>query len=291
MKRKAEDVEKSIKRKMINKAEENGVNGVVQPEPTYIHPSKKEIAQGKLSNKNLETAIRALFEDGIVIINDVYDHDDLDFINEEMLRDSEKLAKMGEDAPKNFHRGNFTLAPPPQREYFKPNIFLNPIVSQVTSTALGPKPKWNFSSSNVALPVGKEFCEGQKIEPHSQPTHSDAYFDHPCHPFCFIINTPLIAMDKHNGATEFYLGTHNYGRAFDFMLPASRLNSESGVKKPLLEERKQMGMGPIQPACRKGATMIRDLRIWHGGKPNFSDEIRVVLSQRIFSFKPDCEMC
>lgn len=254
--------------------------GPVPNNVVYITPSTDEVSQGKLTDQHLETAIKALYEDGIVIINDVYDHADLDVINEGMLRDAKRIAEMGDDAPKNFHRGNFTLAPPPQREFFKPNIFLNPIVSQVTSTALGPRPKWNFSSSNVALPVGKEFCKGQKIEPWSQPTHSDAYFDHPSHPFCLIVNTPLVAMDVHNGATEFYLGTHGLGRAFDLMLPASRLNSENGVRKHFLEERVRMGRGPIQPPMAKGATMIRDLRIWHGGKPNFSDDIRIVLSQR-----------
>jgi hypothetical protein len=62
------------------------------------------------------------------------------------------------------------------------------------------------------------------------------------------------------------LAQHSYGQAFDFVLPASRLNPENGVKKHLLEERVKMGEGLVQPAVQKGATMIRDLRIWHGGK-------------------------
>ena len=259
---------------------EDDESDTVHNEVVYIDLSPGEIREGRLSSKNLETAITALYIDGIVIVNDVYNHDDLDFINDGMLRDAKHLATSGGDAQRSFYRGNLALAPPPQREYLKPNIFLNTIVSQVTSTALGPKPKWNFSSSNVALPVGKEFHAGQRVEPLSQPTHTDAYFDHPCHPFCFVVSTPLVGMDDHNGATEFYLGTHTYGRAIDIMLPASRASSESGVKKHLLEKRIREGRGPIQPTCAKGAVMIRDLRIWHGGKPNFSDDIRIVLKQR-----------
>lgn len=36
---------------------------------------------------------------------------------------------------------------------------------------------------------------------------------------------------------------------------------------------------PIQPVVPKGSILIRDLRLWHCGRPNLTDEIRVMLAQ------------
>jgi ectoine hydroxylase-related dioxygenase (phytanoyl-CoA dioxygenase family) len=248
--------------------------------PTYIKPSSEELALGKLTAQNLEAAIRALHLDGLVIIEDVYKHEDLDMINKVMVKDALKMAELGDEGPKNFHRGNLSITPPPQRQYFTRNLFLNPIVSQVTSAHLGPKPKWTFNSANAALPSGKD----TKIPALSQPTHTDAYFDHPRHPFADVISVPLISMDAHNGATEVWLGTHTMLSGPEVMFGASRESDEVGVAKKYLDERREKGFGPLQPPVAKGSAVIRDIRLWHGGKPNFSDEIRIMLGQSEFCY-------
>lgn len=243
--------------------------------PVSITPSSEELDEGKLTAQNLEIAIRALHQDGLVIIQSVYHHEDLDKLNQVMMGDALKMAELGDEGPKNFHRGNLSITPPPQRQYFTKNLFLNPIVSQVTSAHLGPKPKWTFNSANAALPSGGD----KKIEALSQPTHSDAYFDHPKHPFADVISVPLVSMDAHNGATEVWLGTHTIMSGPEVMFGASRQSDEVGVAKEYLDERREKGFGPLQPAVPKGATVIRDIRLWHGGKPNFSDQPRIMLGQ------------
>lgn len=47
---------------------------------------------------------------------------------------------------------------------------------------------------------------------------------------------------------------------------------------------------PIQPVVPKGSILIRDLRLWHCGRPNLTDEIRVMLAQirMCFSFGFGC---
>jgi len=240
-----------------------------------ITPSSKELDEGKLTAQNLEIAIRALHQDGFVVIQNVYNHEDLGKLNQVMVRDALKMAELGDEGPKNFHRGNLSITPPPQRQYFTKNIFLNPIVSQVTSSHLGPKPKWTFNSANAALPSGGD----KNIEALSQPTHTDAYFDHPRHPFADVISVPLVSMDAHNGATEIWLGTHTIMSGPEVMFGASRQSDEVGVAKQYLDERREKGFGPLQPAVPKGATVIRDIRLWHGGKPNLSDQPRIMLGQ------------
>jgi hypothetical protein len=243
--------------------------------PVSINPSSEELNEGKLTAQNLEIAIRALHQDGLIIICNVYRHEDLDKLNQVMVRDALKMSELGDEGPKNFHPGNLSITPPPQRQYFMRNVFLNPIVSQVTSAHLGPKPKWTFNSANAALPSGGD----KKIAPLSQPTHTDAYFDHPRHPFADVISVPLVSMDAQNGATEVWLRTHTIMSGPELMLGASRESHEAGVAKKYLNERREKGFGPLQPAVPKGATVIRDIRLWHGGKPNLSDQPRIMLGQ------------
>jgi len=247
--------------------------------PVSITPSSEELDEGKLTARNLEIAIRALHQDGLVIVCNVYHHEDLDNLNQVMVRDALKMAELGDEGPKNFHRGNLSITPPPQRQYFTKNLFLNPIVSQVTSTHLGPKPKWTFNSANAALPSGGD----KKIAALSQPTHTDAYFDHPRHPFADVISVPLVSMDAQNGATEVWLGTHTIMSGPELMFGASRESDEVGVAKKYLDERREKGFGPLQPVVPKGATLIRDIRLWHGGKPNLSDQPRIMLGQIHFA--------
>ena len=63
------------------------------------------------------------------------------------------------------------------------------------------------------------------------------------------------------------------------MFGASRESDEVGVAKKYLDERREKGFGPLQPVVPKGATLIRDIRLWHGGKPNLSDQPRIMLGQ------------
>lgn len=91
-----------------------------------------------------------------------------------------------------------------------------------------------------------------------------------------VINVPLVAMAPHNGSTEIWLGTHDGTTIAD--QEGEHGDRASGrIKKHLLEAQKLV-RPPCQPIVRKGSIIIRDLRLWHGGKPNLSDEPRVMLA-------------
>ena len=67
------------------------------PNPISIPVSRQELASGKLSQRNLEVAMRALHHDGLVILEDVVpDHRNLDHLNQRMLEDTMKLKEMGD---------------------------------------------------------------------------------------------------------------------------------------------------------------------------------------------------
>lgn len=119
--------------------------------------------------------------------------------------------------------------------------------------------------------------------PQRQPVHSDADFAHPHHAFALVLNVPLIDFTPANGSTELWLGTHSgkwSGLQAQEGLHGERASGR--IKEPLLEERRAE-RGPCQPGVRKGSVVVRDLRLWHAGMPNLTDEVRVMLAMIHFA--------
>lgn len=262
--------------------------------PIPIKPSQHELSNGRLAPRNLEKAVRGLHEDGLVVIEDAIPHEDLDDLNTKMVKDALHLQSRGKDMPFNYNVGNSKYLlplqlqpnqmlttpttvqqdPPPTAQYFPPSIFLNPLATHLTTTHLGPKPKWTFCSGNSAMP---------NPNPQRQPVHSDADFAHPTHPFALVVNVPLIDFTPTNGSTELWLGTHTGDLSGLQVQEGAHGDRASGrIKEDLLVERRKI-RGPSQPSIRKGSIVVRDLRLWHAGMPNLTDEVRVMLAMIHFA--------
>ncbi|CAI7657531.1 unnamed protein product [Penicillium crustosum] len=243
--------------------------------PTSIRPSWDEIKCARLSPQNLEVAMRSLHRDGLVVIENAIPHDCLDRLNKKMIEDAYSLQSRKEHSPFNYNPGNIQQDAPPVREYFEPSIFMNPIATQITSSALGPRPKWTFCSGNTAMPPTAE------NPPMSQPVHSDADFAHPTHPFAYVINVPLITMTPENGSTEVWLGTHtDAGLHVQEGLHGERASGR--IKLDELEKRR-LDRPPCQPVVPKGSLVVRDLRLWHAGVGNQTEDPRVMLAMIHFA--------
>lgn len=141
---------------------------------------------------------------------------------------------------------------------------------QITSAFLGPRPKMTFLSGNTALKSSK-----------SQPVHSDADFDHPRIPFALVVNVPLISMTPANGSTEIWLGTHTHSGLH--VQEGQHGDRASGRIKPEILETRRKQFPPMQPVISKGSIIIRDLRLWHCGKPNMEGTTRVMLAMIHFA--------
>lgn len=238
--------------------------------PIVVNVSASEALKGKLSWQNLELATRAIHRDGLVVLKDaITDHSKLDTLNRKMVADAKLLQSRKEDSPYNYNKGNIQQDPPMMSQYFHSSVFLNPLATQVTSSLLGPKPRWTFCSGNTALPP----TPGE--EPLAQPTHSDADFEHPHCPFALVINVPLVDMDVQNGSTDVWLGTQHSDVSMQEGKHGERASGR--IKKSLLDERSKIRPSS-QPEISKGSIVIRDLRLWHGGMPNLSQDSRVMLA-------------
>lgn len=134
----------------------------------------------------------------------------------------------------------------------------------------------NFMTSNNALASTKGL---------RQPVHKDITFHHPTCPFYFIANIVLSDFSVENGATEFWLGSRAHTTSAD-QVPCTE---ETKVRKqvpgdpscnvrPEVVERRRAVRGPVQARCEKGDIMIRDLRTWHAGMPNHSENDRLMVA-------------
>ena len=91
--------------------------------PTVVNPSPQEISTKRLAPRNLEKAVRGIHNDGLVVVNGVAPHADLDALNARMVSDAQVLQARGEDGPFNYNQGNLQLDAPPVAEFFSPSIF------------------------------------------------------------------------------------------------------------------------------------------------------------------------
>lgn len=97
------------------------------PKACSIKVSKEELQQGRLNERNLELAVRHILQDGLVVVEDVVEHDVLDQLNLKMVEDAKFLSGRGENSPFNYNRSNLQQDAPPVRKYFDPTIFLSKV--------------------------------------------------------------------------------------------------------------------------------------------------------------------
>ncbi|KAG0647473.1 Kanamycin B dioxygenase [Hyphodiscus hymeniophilus] len=247
--------------------------------PRTITATPLELKASKYDIPNIQAALEALHQDGFVVLKSVVDVVHVDHIRSFMTKEADELVK---NKVKPFNQGvnsNILQGPPLKHsEYLYDDVFFNPFVIQIVNAYLGSKPSWGFVTGNNALP---------KTNGLRQPVHKDITFFHPQCPFYVIANIPLCAFNKSTGSTEFWLGSHHLTAGMDQVLATSKSKlanaklrvgePECNIQPDVLEARRKY-RPPIQPICEKGDIMLRDLRTWHAGMPNESDDYRLMLA-------------
>ncbi|RDW92383.1 hypothetical protein BP5796_01777 [Coleophoma crateriformis] len=256
--------------------------GSVQDGPRLIVATPDELKAGTYDSGNIQAALEALHQDGFAVLKGVVDVAHVEHLNEYMSKEADELVK---NNSKPFNQGvNWAAVERPclpvQRRVLQ--LLRNSGHERVgpgdVVSYLGYKPIHNFITGNNALP----HTAGLR-----QPVHKDIVFYHPQCPFYVIANIPLCDFSKTNGATEFWLGSHAHTTGQEQVLatPDSTLtNAKLRVGEPtcnvlddVIEQRRAI-RPPIQPICQKGDIMLRDLRTWHAGMPNESDQYRIMLA-------------
>jgi ectoine hydroxylase-related dioxygenase (phytanoyl-CoA dioxygenase family) len=153
--------------------------------------------------------------------------------------------------PKNLQQG-----PPPFAPYIFPDVVSNAFGIQVSKAVLGDGVYNAFYNGNTNTP-------GSGL----QPVHRDLpqlwpQWDGVHPPTSLVINVFPMDVHEHNGCTEIWPGSH--------LIP--------GVITDEMVEARSAKVPPIRAVAPKGSVIVRDLRLWHRGVPNTSDEFRHMIA-------------
>lgn len=239
----------------------------------------KELSSSKLSDKQVNQAVEAIRVDGYVVLENIINHDHLDILRERMDDDSRKLIKAERWGGAGMLKGHLQQGPPPFAPYIFKDIVANPFVVQVTKALLGEGVYNNFYNGNTN-------CPGSG----TQPLHRDG--DHlwlnqkVAHPASeVVVNISPQDTFEENGSVELWPGSH-------LDVSGRHIDDEHEA------ERREIAP-PIRGNAKKGSALIRDMRLWHRGVPNQSDEprhmiamihrIRWLRSGRRLKYQTGCE--
>ena len=221
--------------------------------------SAAELRAQAMSEENLRIAVRTLKECGFVIIEDVVSPDWIDRIRRQCDETLQRYMRaVSSEKRATMERTHTAMFPPICSPFMDSVAIENPFAVQVTEAAIGPDFFCTFYNTNTQWP----HSGGQQV-------HRD--FDHlfPDHPIALpiiqvIVNIPLIDFTLGNGATEVWPGTH---------LIVDELPND----REALEERAKY-LPSVRTTVSAGSIILRDMRTWHRGMPNETEEIRTMLA-------------
>lgn len=227
-----------------------------------INIARAELESGTMSPEHLSAAVQAMKTDGFVVLTDIVDPAHLAILRDRMLADVEKILSR-DDTPFNFNTGNIQQMPPPFPPYLFRDVLANPMVIAVVRAVIGRGIKFTDYTGNTCLP-------GELKQPvHADVGHLWSNMEHPTPTFGIVANVPVVDMTPQNGSTEIWPGTHldtTIGKGDDIKIPEEKLRQREQVAPP------------FQPSVRCGSVLIRDMRLWHRGMPNYTGTPRPMIA-------------
>lgn len=213
----------------------------------------------RLSAGHLADAIAAIYKDGYVILANVIDDAHLDIVRDRMALDSQQLIEAEKWGGAGRIVGHLQQGPPPFAPYIFRDIVANPFAIQVTTAILGAGAYNRFYNGNAN-------CPGSGTQPlHADTPHLWPKLATPHPPHALVVNITLVDATEENGATEIWPGTH--------LLPFDGQH----IAAEMAEKRRRV-MPPMRALTSKGSILIRDMRMWHRGVPNYTNDVRHMIA-------------
>jgi ectoine hydroxylase-related dioxygenase (phytanoyl-CoA dioxygenase family) len=227
-----------------------------------VRISDEEYRTGQTSYDTIQACVEAFHSDGIVILSNAVSHKTINHLNDQMIKEID-IIRAWPGVHYNHGRAarNISQSPPLSNEFLHEEIWANRHAVAVLEYILGPRPQLSFASSNVALSNSTE----------RQAVHSDAYTQHLGFPYGIEVNIYLCDASPDNGSTEIWPGSHHDSNEKDHITKGCGL-----IKKESFRERARISP-PFQLEVPKGSVCLRDIRLWHSGMANRSNEPRIML--------------
>jgi len=231
--------------------------------------TNSEWHEGRLNPENLLLAQLNLKIKGYVIIEDVFGEAQLQEIKgrfDELL--SDYIART--DSNRGASRYGMPL--PFEAPFASTTLVANPILLQVIQSILGDDVICSFFASDTALP-GSQY---QQAHSDVEPLFPNDNISLP--PFCYVVNIPLVDFRPDNGPTDIWpFGTHLVGDPSIVPVADDFTRIEELRSSPVGRFTEQE-MPPEQVITPAGSVVIRDIRMWHRGTPNRSNEPRPMMA-------------
>jgi len=225
----------------------------------------EEATTGKLSDVQLKLALRTLRDAGLVVIEGAYDRS---WVSEFRAAYDDELerylaSKGGVESltGKTFGQNHIGMHLPMVPPFSDPNVVANPIAVQVMAAVLGDDLRCSFYHSNTAYP-GSNY---QRIHRDTGPLFRTE-FQVPTPVTHVVLNIALCDFTLENGSTEVWPGSH-------LIVDSDSADSSADQLEARVEH-----LASIRTNIPAGSIVVRDLRTWHRGMPNNSDEVRTMLA-------------
>ncbi|GAA5857613.1 hypothetical protein JCM8547_004296 [Rhodosporidiobolus lusitaniae] len=237
-------------------------------QPSFVVLSEEEKAAGKWSRANMQRAMELLHRDGLLACSNLVDPSHVRQLRESMLATAAETKAKRTSKISQFNHGvptNFLMSPPVLELPFE-DVFANPFIVQIVEAYLGPSPMLALLTGNCAIANTKD----------RQPVHKDAPWLHPNAPYMLNTNLTLCDFTPENGSTEFWLGSHTCTTGADQQWPSPSAKTPiCDVNQDAIDRRMKERPG-AQVNVPEGTVLFRDMRTWHAGMPNYTNEDRIM---------------
>lgn len=225
-----------------------------------MKPSTREQGEGKLSQEQLAQALETLRTDGYVVLEGVIPKRLAEEIRIACIPVLKRYVEENEKVldPSRIGHGISGMQPLWEMPFMDPQVIANPVVLQVVEGALGEDFFLSFYNTNNSWPGSGT----QRVHRDSHPLFED--FPHPLPVCSLVVNIPLVDFTGETGATELWPGTHLYTGS----CPGGENNFDALAA----------GKPSMRMAMPVGALAVRDMRMWHRGMPNRTENVRTMLA-------------
>jgi ectoine hydroxylase-related dioxygenase (phytanoyl-CoA dioxygenase family) len=213
--------------------------------------SADELSTLTLKPETLRLAIQKVQMDGYVLFDGVIPRDRIEVIREAFLL---KLDEYRARSQSNRGANRYQMHMPFEEPFIDPYLIEHPLAMPVLEAILGSDCHCYYFASDTALP-GSDY---QAVHSDTALLYPDTTLSLPA--YNIVVNIPLIDVRLEHGPVEIWPGgTHLMPGNLDLKSLAPEMHSELVT----------------MPA---GSIVIRDMRMWHRGTPNRSQEIRPQLA-------------
>ena len=221
----------------------------------------EEIESGKLNEHNLEQATQTFRNEGLVLLENVLEQSWVQKVKAAVGKELHaKYEGSEEELARTRRHGG--IESPLRMPFMDPLIIENPLVFQILKLVLGHRFFGCLPyGCNTAFP-GSEIQNVHRDCGHVFPEVKD-----PMPPLMVVVNISLDDFTAENGATEVWPGSH--------LLVDGSADETATLRIPPERYSELRSEQTLMPA---GSIVLRDMRTWHRGMPNTTDQPRTMLS-------------